>query len=548
MLQPRSKWKANHEAGVILHALILFCCLFAINVYLQIANSSYESDFGAHPDEGAHVVTALMVRDYLAGGFLESANPISYAKSYYEVFPKVAIGHYPPVFYLIAGGWLLFGVTVHNLLVFSAIITSLCGLITFLLGRLFIGRVWAIGAALMFTLSPITQRYTSVFMSDMMLLAGCLLSAAAFLRFMQHGRRVDSMLFGVIASATILTKSSGLLLAVVPFFALLLSCRIHLIRASAIWIAPVVVLITAVPWLVFTYPITSEGAMSDSVPDYLEKSLPFFSAAIVDVSGVLVVVLACGQILYRIIDAIFRRRAVSDSEAVMIALAIAGFCFYLFIPAGLEQRYLLVIMPAFYLLAFKAFQDICLRLVQALGLKSRCGLLLHLSAVIVLSFCVLLECFELRHKQAEGFAEIISAVGNSSGGINHSLLVVSDSRGEGAIIAASALASCRRPCEGIRVYRGSKTLASSDWLGRNYSAIYNTVAGVRAYMNSGALQFLALDEGVPPEKRAGYYGLVERAVNENSGDFMEVGRFPTLRRGGKKSDVILYRLAGEGAG
>tara|TARA_B110001454_G_scaffold179433_1_gene172661 strand:+ start:141 stop:344 length:204 start_codon:yes stop_codon:yes gene_type:complete len=67
-------------------------------------------------------------------------------------------------------------------------------------------------------------------------------------------------------------------------------------------------------------------------------------------------------------------------------------------------------------------------------------------------------------------------------------------------------------------------------------------------MNSGALQFLALDEGVPPEKRAGYYGLVERAVNENSGDFMEVGRFPTLRRGGKKSDVILYRLAGEGAG
>jgi len=93
--------------GGFLSCLILFFILLALNVVLQLANDSYGADFGAHPDEAAHVVTSLMVRDYMVGGFIEELNPVDYAKRYYDFFPKVAIGHYPPLFYMFGGAWLV---------------------------------------------------------------------------------------------------------------------------------------------------------------------------------------------------------------------------------------------------------------------------------------------------------------------------------------------------------------------------------------------------------------------------------------------------------
>jgi hypothetical protein len=548
MLPICCKWKSSNDAPVILHAVILFLCLLVVNVFLQVANNSYVSDFGAHPDEGAHVVTSLMVRDYLAGGFLESSSPVAYAKSYYAIFPKVAIGHYPPLFYVIAGGWLLFAATVESLLLFAALLTSLCGLVTFMLGRLFMARAPAFAAALTFTGLPLTQQYTSLFMSDMMLLAGCLLSAAAFTKFMRHGRRLDSFLFGCWATIAILTKSSGLLLAFVPGLALLLARSLHLLKGRTIWLAPIVVMVVALPWSVFTYNITVEGVMNDGVGRYIGRSLPFFSSAIVEVCGVVVLGLACLQVMYRIVSVIVRRKAVTDAESVIIALFISGFCFYLLVPAGLEERYLLVIMPSVVLLAFKAIETICFKIVNLLRRESVHGQRIHLCAVIVLSASICIHCFALMPKEAGGFSEIINVAGKFPADNGKALLIVSDARGEGAIIAASALASPRRPDPGVRVYRGSKVLASSDWLGRNYKPVYDTVEGLRLCMSGKDFQFLAVDQGVPSGNRADYHMLVRQLVSDYPGDFKEVARIPAFRRGGKKTYVILYRIAVEGSG
>ncbi|MCP4849633.1 MAG: hypothetical protein GY899_16970 [Verrucomicrobiaceae bacterium] len=543
MLRLLCKLKAIKDAGVTLHACALFCFLLAINVFFQVVNDAYKSDFGAHPDEGAHVVTALMVRDYLAGGFIDSTNPISYAESYYEAFPKVAIGHYPPLFYLIAGSWLLLGVTSYSFLIFSAVIASVCGLTTFLLGRLFMGQVWALGAAIMFTMSPLAQRCTSVFMSDMMLLGWCLLSAAAFSRFMKKGLRVESLIFGAVASAAILTKLSGILLAALPGLALLFARRLHLLRKPAIWIAPITVSLSAIPWVLLTYRITAEGVMDESGFAYFEKSLPFFSGAMIDIFGVLVMVLALTGMAFSVANAAFGGRAVSNVEAVMIALVISGFCFCLIVPAGLEERYLLVIAPAVFLLAFKSLQSICGNLVESLALSPRQAALVHLLALGVIGVGFSMESFDLSCKQASGFGAIVVAVGNISEDVCPEILVCSDARGEGAIVAAAAISSPSRPGQGVKVCRGSKVLASSDWLGRGYVATHGSVADVHSYIKSAGVQFVAIDHGVPPGKRAEYHNLIGRVVREARGDFIEVGRFATIRRGGEKNDVILYRVA-----
>jgi hypothetical protein len=46
-------------------------------VLLQAAAGAYRSGFGGHPDEAAHLITALMVRDFLAG--LDYRHPWDFA-------------------------------------------------------------------------------------------------------------------------------------------------------------------------------------------------------------------------------------------------------------------------------------------------------------------------------------------------------------------------------------------------------------------------------------------------------------------------------------
>jgi hypothetical protein len=547
MLRPLYHLAKQERLKVISRALALFCCLLAINVILQIANRAYVCDFGGHPDEASHVVTGLMVRDYLAGGFLESTNPLTYAQSYYAAYPKVALGHYPPVFYVVTGIWLLFGVSSTSILVLAAVVTSFCGLLTFMLGRMFMGRSWALGAVLIFTLSSLTQRYTSVFMSDMLLLSGCLLSAVAFVKFMDRGRRVDSLLFGMLAAITILTKSSGLLLGMLPVFALFFSRKIQKFRSHALWISPLVVIFMAGPWLLIFHHITAEGAMSGGINSYIAKSAPFFVSAMGKVFGSLVLILTFGEILYCTLSGAILKRAVSDGEAVMIALVLSGLAFYLVVPAGLEPRYLLVIVPAVLLLAFKAAQRICYMGTVIFRLRGNTAFFVRGLFGIIFAAGIAIERFELNEKNSNGFREIIEAVQDIAIPGEDALLVVSDSRGEGAMVAASVLASNKRLEEGVRVCRGSKILSSSDWLGRNYRPNFNSADELRDFMTSGEVQFMALDLGIPGNKRVGYHDLAAQVVANYAAEFIEMGRFPTRRTGGIEADVVLYRLEGTGS-
>ena len=69
----------------------------------QVANRSFESEFGRYFDEAAHFVTGLMVHDFIAG--MDWSSPVEYAENYYLHYPKVALGHWPPAFYLLQAMW-----------------------------------------------------------------------------------------------------------------------------------------------------------------------------------------------------------------------------------------------------------------------------------------------------------------------------------------------------------------------------------------------------------------------------------------------------------
>ena len=48
-------------------SVAVFAALLGLVVTLQVLGGAYASGFGGYPDEPAHLVTSLMVRDFLAG-------------------------------------------------------------------------------------------------------------------------------------------------------------------------------------------------------------------------------------------------------------------------------------------------------------------------------------------------------------------------------------------------------------------------------------------------------------------------------------------------
>ena len=72
---------------------------------LQWTEGAYQAEFGGHPDEAAHYVTGLMIHDYVAAGL--PGNPMTFALEYYDHYPKVALGNWPPLFYVLQAGWTL---------------------------------------------------------------------------------------------------------------------------------------------------------------------------------------------------------------------------------------------------------------------------------------------------------------------------------------------------------------------------------------------------------------------------------------------------------
>ena len=99
-----------------------------IALALQWKAGTAKADFTLHPDESAHLVTGMMVRDYFAQHLGES--PMVYAKAYYATYPKIAIGHYPPMFYIVEGAWfLLWPPSALSITVLTALLAAMVALL-----------------------------------------------------------------------------------------------------------------------------------------------------------------------------------------------------------------------------------------------------------------------------------------------------------------------------------------------------------------------------------------------------------------------------------
>ena len=497
----------NFRNSALRVTLGVWIILMLVAVILQIRSGAYMAGFGGHPDEGAHFVTGLMVRDYLVSGF--PGHPVRFAENYYAHYPKVAIGHYPPAFYLLEGMWLtVLPVSRTSVMILMAVLSSTFGMLVRHLASCAGFGEWTSGALGLFAvILPLTQSMSSVVMADLLLAVLILAAALAFSRYLGSARWRDSLAFGLLAAAATMTKGSGLMLALLPGLSILAWGRFRLLTKGSLWLAVVPVLLICLPWMWFSSSITAEGMGDQGLAAHLSAAIPYFGRQLLATFGGALLVPA----LIGFVRVMRRRETRNDPVwAVIISLPVVLVVFYSLIPAGLEPRYLLPAVPSVLVLA-------------AEGVRACAGLFagppegrVAIGCGMLVAGLFLLEVFRIPPADFVGFPQRVGRWLDSGSSGTKRFLVSSDARGEGAFISEIAIRDPDRPSHTVE--RGSKVLAGSDWLGRGYEEKFGSDEDLADHISRGGYDAIIVDRSIPQILRRPHHQRLERLMAGRSGD------------------------------
>jgi hypothetical protein len=144
---------AQGTIGPIETAAVALASLL-LTVAWQMRAGAYRAEF--MDDDASHYITGLLVHDLLTGGAWRA--PLEFLKTFAAHYPGVGLGHWPPVFYVIEGVWmLLFSVSRTSILFLSAALGSVIGVVSYVFTAKWLGRSAGAFVALMFVASPIVR-------------------------------------------------------------------------------------------------------------------------------------------------------------------------------------------------------------------------------------------------------------------------------------------------------------------------------------------------------------------------------------------------------
>ncbi len=527
-----TRWRGEVQPSSPTRNAIIFVSFFIAVVLLQIFSGAYHSEFGGYPDEPAHYVTSLMVHGYITG--LHWRSPIQFAHEYYHHYPKVAIGHWPPFFYLIQALWMtIFSASRASILLQLAFTTALLGYSVYLEARRWFNWDAAVVAGLLTICLPLVQRYSDEEMSETLLALTCFWSAIYFARYLDSKRWQDSLAFALFFSLAVLTKGSGWLLALLPPLALLLTRNLRLVLRPSFWLAVFTVAVLCLPWQLFTMRMAEQGWVGGSSPNlsYTISALGQFLVITSGLVGFFLSALALLGIVDRVLVPLIRG-SIESSAAVMISLMIADWVFHSLVPAGIEDRKLIMAVPALILFIFAGGFWVAERLPFSGRLVNwRTGLVAIAGA---LCFCI--QTFAIPREKRYGYIEAARFIASDSRLNAAKILVSSESGGEGLLISEIAM---REPRPSHVIIRGTKGLAQVDWNASQYRSFVSTPSEVVQYLQENHIEIVVVDT-LAAQGQFLHDGLVKQAIR-NSGLFRLIATFPGNARSAS-GQIQLYRF------
>ena len=535
-----SDFKTSHpRLTAALWLLIGFAVAFDVAFLWQRASGAYASEFGAHPDEAAHYVTGLFVRDAItAVPTVVSQRSITPLKAFgpnapggfYEHYPKVALGVWPPGFYVAQSAWTLpFGVSRTSILILMAMLAGGVGVLMYRILRPEFGAFAGFAGLLLWLCAPLVRTFYGMVMAEM-LSTFMMLSATMFWgRYLDEGRTRDAVWFGLLAAIAILTKGTGLALVLMVVISILLAKKWSVLRRSGPWIAAGLVAFIAGPWTwYFRKAGTQVGGWADnsggSSLSFTLEALPYYARHLSLATGFAVVAFALLGIYARVI----RRDSRSGRWTAIASLVFGVFIFQCLIPVGLESRHIISATPALVVLAVAGAAWVArlprFRASTESAQPRRDGVWVAVLALFSL------PVLAMGHvgKSFTGFGPMADWL--VSQGHRARILVCSDAVGEGMFISEIAMLD-KRP--GVSVERASKTLVAEDgrtWEGDNLRTRFDD-AKLLEYLTSGKIDYIALDSAVPDRKRASYHDQLARVIETNQSRFWRVLENPIVRDG-----------------
>jgi hypothetical protein len=466
----------------------VFLLVFGATVALQYVAGAYSGDFVS--DEGSHYISSTLIHDYLVSGTFSS--PLTYLTLYHSHYPLVGIGHWPPLYYLVVAAWMLvLSSTFASALLLSAVVTSAVAVITYAQATTIMGRPGAILAALAFVAAPLVQSGSSAIMLDIPITLLCLASMLAYVRYLDTQKVGYSVLFGLLASATLMVKGNGAALALLPPLVVLIGRRFDLPSQWSFWIPLPIVAVLTGPWYMLTYGQIEVGFRYGFGLDYARIAIVANSHIILAAVGPIAVAAAIIGFL-RVVAAPQARRAANNLIGTA-ALFAAVVVFQCLAPAAIQDRYLAPALPPLLILAVYGLDWIARRLAEFWRRKTsrapdvatvRAGVL----ALAALSFLPSATRFEsapqlgLRMAAREIWRDRITD--------NPAVLVAANGAFEEAAVATLATLDPHRPS--LFAIRGSRLLGGGGYNNADYLPRFQTSAEVMAEIDRYAIPYVLL--------------------------------------------------------
>ncbi|MCP4347419.1 MAG: hypothetical protein GY795_18090 [Desulfobacterales bacterium] len=529
------------------HTDLLICIIFfGIQLGLQTANGAFVSEWGGHPDEAAHYVTGLMVRDYAAS--LELFSPMKFAENYYIHYPKVAIGHWPPVFYIIQAAWML--IFSHSRI---SIILLMAFLSTLLAGTLFLtvkkeyGYCTAILTGLLLIALPLTRKYSGMVMAEIPVALFSTWAVLCFGLFLDTEKCRWSLGFALFAVLAVLTKGNALALAMVPPLSLLFTRRFYLLSRMSFWYPALIVLALCGPWYWLTLDMVTNGWHKESVSvNFTIAAIPFFLSHFVKIVGIGLFLLIVPGFMNKIVSP-YRKKAIQGKWAAFAALLVSVYVFHFIVPAGMENRHLLTAVPAQMMFFAAGISCMVGVLPRKLNFFRKPSFNLTQSRRLAMLTIAILgvftwENFAIPGKEWHGFGEVAQRLVSVPDFKKSVVLISSDERGEGIFISEVAMRE-QRPDH--MVFRASKVLSKSRWNGSEYTLLYRTPEEIMNFFEKLPLGIIVFDNSTPEGHHTEHHQLLKKTTEYYAGHWETIGAYPLMRKGVIYPDALeVYRLRG----
>jgi hypothetical protein len=530
----RSRFVQRVSQLTLSEALIVFALFLCVTIGLQVASGAYRSEFAGYPDEPAHYVTSVMVREYLTSG--QWSSPLKFAEAYYEHYPKVAFGHWPPVFYIVQSLWMLiFSAARASVRMEVAVTTSLLALSVFSEARRVFGRVAALLASLLLICVPVMQLCTDEEMAESLLILFCFWSTVYFARYLESQRWRDSGLFALFLSLAVLTKGNGWLLCGIPVIAVLLTRKWNIFGLKSFWYAVAMTLLLCLPWQLITLQSAERGWTGGSQPSvaYTLSAIAGYGRLFVRIPGLVLATLVVVGVIAEIVLPVVQRREVKAMAAAMFALIVAAWAFHSLVPAGVEDRKLALALPAMMLYVFWGGLWVSDRLPDKLTSFGRRAIVTAAAGAAFFAFT-----FSVPHDTRFGYIDAATFIASQPQLRGATILSSSNNDGEGLLVSELAM---RAPKPAYTVLRGTKVMSRVDWVGSEYVPLVSSPGDVFRVLRDRGVTIVVIDE-MPTMRMFDHERLLWNTIRTNPSRFQKLAVFKSDDVAAAGSKVSIFRF------